>query len=274
MSFVITTSPIIENKTITQYIGPIISSEVFGVNVLSDITASFSDFFGGASGTYRSKLEDLKSAVISDLKSQAIRLKADAIIGFSIAFNEVSGKGKQMFMATATGTAVKLGYDRLEYARKMHELKLYHTEGILTDSEYKNEMEILKSNITNVVAIEAAALEAKMQRQEYSQVEESKRKEESEARMESERLEYQKKFADIFQIINDDFVKHKGDIGKLHISDIDNAIYDDIMPDGNISHYDLMRYFVAIGRADAACKFYIDKFNLTAQDAIQYLLAI
>lgn len=34
------------------------------------------------------------------------------------------------------------------------------------------------------------------------------------------------------------------------------------------------RYFVAIGRADAAAKFYVDKFNLPAQDALQYLLAI
>ena len=46
------------------------------------------------------------------------------------------------------------------------------------------------------------------------------------------------------------------------------------MPEGDISHYDVMRYFVAIGRADAAGKFYIDKFNLTAQDALQYLLAL
>ncbi len=47
-----------------------------------------------------------------------------------------------------------------------------------------------------------------------------------------------------------------------------------IMPKGEISHYDIMRYFVAIGRADAAAKFYVDKFNLPAQDALQYLLAI
>lgn len=46
------------------------------------------------------------------------------------------------------------------------------------------------------------------------------------------------------------------------------------MPKGEISHYDIMRYFVAIGRADAAAKFYVDKFNLPAQDALQYLLAI
>ena len=59
-----------------------------------------------------------------------------------------------------------------------------------------------------------------------------------------------------------------------HLKQIDTANYDDIMPKGEISHYDIMRYFVAIGRADAAAKFFVDKFNLPAQDALQYLLAI
>ena len=156
MSFIITTSPIIENRTITEYLGPIISNEVLGVNVISDSIASFSDFFGGSSGTYRGKLEDLKRTVLNDLRSQALR---DAIVGFSIAINEISGKGKQMFMATATGTAVKLGHNRLEFARKMHELTMFHNEGIFTDSEYEHEVDILKASVENVVAIESEKIE-------------------------------------------------------------------------------------------------------------------
>ena len=74
MNFIITTSPIIDNRTITEYLGPIISNEVLGVNVISDSIASFSDFFGGSSGTYRSKLEDLKKTVLNDLKNQAFQV--------------------------------------------------------------------------------------------------------------------------------------------------------------------------------------------------------
>ena len=159
MSFIITTSPIIENRTITEYLGPIISNEVLGVNVISDSIASFSDFFGGSSGTYRGKLEDLKRTVLNDLRSQALRQGADAIVGFSIAINEISGKGKQMFMATATGTAVKLGHNRLEFARKMHELTMFHNEGIFTDSEYEHEVDILKASVQNVVAIDSEKIE-------------------------------------------------------------------------------------------------------------------
>lgn len=281
MSFIITTSPIIENRTITEYLGPIISNEVLGVNVISDSIASFSDFFGGSSRTYRNKLEDLKRTVLDDLRNQALHLRADAIVGFNIAFNEISGKGKQMFMATATGTAVKLGHNRLEFARKMHELIMFHNEGIFSDSEYEHEVDNLKASVKNVVAIESKKIEEQKRleeiakkRYEEEHAEEIRRKEEAEAIREAERREYRNKHAEILKVIEKEFANHKGDIQKLHIEQIDSAAYDDIMPKGEIKHYDIMRYFVAIGRADAAAKFYVDKFNLSAQDALQYLLAI
>lgn len=281
MRFIITTSPIIENWTITDYLGPIISNEVLGVNFISDTIASISDCFGGTSGTYRRKLEELKRAVINDLKLQAINQGADAIVGFSISLNEISGKGKQMFMATATGTAVKLGHNRLEYARKMHELAMFHNEGIFSDSEYEHEVEILNSSVKNVVSIENEIIEEEKKakeiarkRYEEEHAEERKRREEAEAKIEAELLEYQNKHAAIIQVIQKEFANHKIDIQKLRIDQIISATYVDIMPEGDISHYDVMRYFVAIGRADAAGKFYIDKFNLTAQDALQYLLAL
>lgn len=281
MSFIITTSPIIENRTITEYLGPIISNEVLGVNVISDSIASFSDFFGGSSGTYRNKLENLKKTVLDDLRNQALNMGADAIVGFGIAFNEISGKGKQMFMATATGTAVKLGHNRLEFARKMHELTMFHNEGIFSDSEYEHEIDILKASVKNVVAIESEKVEEQKRleviakkRYEEEHAEEIRRKEEAEAKREAERREYRNKHGEILQVIENEFANHKGDIQKLHLEQIESASYDDIMPKGEISHYDIMRYFVAIGRADAAAKFYVDKFNLSAQDALQYLLAI
>lgn len=208
------------------------------------------------------------------MKNQAQNIGADAIVGFSIDFDEITGKGKQMFMATATGTAVKLGQNRMEYARKMHELIIFHNEGILTDTEYEHEVEILKASIQNVVAIENERNEELKKRYEKELAEKEKHKKEAEEKIEVERLEYQKKHTEILQIIDKEFMNHKEDIQKLDSEQINSATYDDILPKGEISHYDIMRYFVAIGRADAAGKFYVDKFNLSAQDALQYLLAI
>lgn len=281
MSFIITTSPIIDNREITEYLGPLISNEVLGVNVISDSIASFSDFFGGSSGTYRSKLEDLKNSVLNDLKNQATKRGADAIIGFSISFNEISGKGKQMFMATATGTAVKLGQNRLEYARKIHELKTFHNEGIFTDAEYEHEVDILKASVENIVAVESEevlkqkeAQEVARKRREEQLAEDQKRKEEFEASRKAERQEYYNQNAESLSVIEKGFAAHKEDIRNLSIEQINSATYDDILPEGEITFYDTMRYFIAIGRADAAGKFYIDKYGLSAQDALEYLSGI
>lgn len=281
MSFIITTSPLIENRTIVDYLGPVISNEVLGVNIISDSIASFSDFFGGTSGTYRNKLDDLKRRVLGDLKRQAVDKGADAIVGLNISFNEITGKGKQMFMATATGTAVKLGYNRLEYARKMHELKTFHDEGIFTDAEFEHEVKLLKLSIQNTVAIETERVEEQKKAREIAekeyeaaQAESLRRIKEADAQKEAERLEYQNKHAEILQIIENEFSKHKDEIKSLGIDQINSAKYDDILPKGDMSHYDIMRYFVSLGRADAAGKFYVDKFNLSAEDALQYLLAL
>ena len=80
---------------------------VIGTNVFSDLFASFTDFFGGRSGTYRDGLERIYNEAIKELKEKAIYLGANAIIGLSIDFDEIFGKDKSMFMVAATGTAVK-----------------------------------------------------------------------------------------------------------------------------------------------------------------------
>ena len=81
---------------------------MIGVNFFSDFVASFSDVFGGSSGTYQRKLDGIYREVINGLEKKAMQRNANAIIGLHIDFDEISGKGKQMFMATAIGTACKI----------------------------------------------------------------------------------------------------------------------------------------------------------------------
>lgn len=241
MSFIITTSPIIENHTIIEYLGPIISNEVLGVNVISDSIASFSDFFGGASGIYRSKLDDLKKTVLNDLRNQAIGLGADAIVGFNIAFNEISGKGKQMFMATATGTAVKLGQNRMEYARQMLELKTFLKEGVLSDSEYEHEVQRLNANMDNVVAIETKQIEK--QRKIAQEV--AKRNEEIARQMQEralqEKVEYDENISELTEYCGykkDDLIEvETGDMTTIDGFSKDGRIICTI--NGKVSYFDL-----------------------------------
>lgn len=111
-NILITTTNSVENASIEKYIELISSNVVIGANFFSDFAASFTDFFGGFSGTYQNKLQKLYTAVIEELKHKALNVGANAVVGLKIDFDEISGKGKSMFMVTAVGTAVKISYNQ------------------------------------------------------------------------------------------------------------------------------------------------------------------
>lgn len=52
----VVTTNTIDGGRITRYIDAVCASTVVGTNVFSDFAASFTDFFGGRSGTYKRKL--------------------------------------------------------------------------------------------------------------------------------------------------------------------------------------------------------------------------
>ena len=107
-NFMVVTTDTIEGMPIQKCIGVICANTVVGTNIFSDIAASFSDFFGGRSGSYKKKLDRLYEDVIKELKRKAKDLGANGIVGLKIDFDEISGKDKSMFMVSASGTACVL----------------------------------------------------------------------------------------------------------------------------------------------------------------------
>lgn len=105
---IITTTNNIEGAEITQYIRLVSTNVVIGTNFFSDFAASFTDFFGGRSTTYQHKLDDVYQNAMHEIEQKAISIGADAVVGLKMDFNEISGKGKTMFMVSAVGTAVKI----------------------------------------------------------------------------------------------------------------------------------------------------------------------
>ena len=112
--FIITVTNNIEGCPIEKYFDPICSNVVIGTNIFSDLTASLSDIFGGFSGTYQNKLETIYEKATASLKEKAVDLGANAIIGFSVDFDEISGGGKSMFMISASGTACIIKHAKKE----------------------------------------------------------------------------------------------------------------------------------------------------------------
>lgn len=91
---------------IVEYVDIVSAQIVIGTGVFSDLFAELTDFMGGNSDSYEKQLKQLNNKALSNLSEQAKSLNANAVVGIKLDYDEISGKGKQMFMLTATGTAV------------------------------------------------------------------------------------------------------------------------------------------------------------------------
>jgi uncharacterized protein YbjQ (UPF0145 family) len=87
----------------------IISAEfAVGMGLLTDVFNAWRDVFGGRSKSYQNALKDARKAVLQELRREAHALGADAVLGVSLDYSEISGGGKSMLFLVASGTAVKL----------------------------------------------------------------------------------------------------------------------------------------------------------------------
>ncbi|MCR4674870.1 MAG: putative heavy metal-binding protein [Lachnospiraceae bacterium] len=100
-----TTTPSIEGHEISEYKGIVFGEVVAGVNVIKDMVAGLSNFFGGRSGTYEEELIQARQNAIAEMEQRAAALGANAVIGVDIDY-EVLGTDNGMLMVTASGTAV------------------------------------------------------------------------------------------------------------------------------------------------------------------------
>ena len=69
--------------------------------------------FGGRSKSYQNALKDARIAVLNELRREATMLGADAVIGVSLDYSEISGGGKSTMFLVASGTAVRLAQSTL-----------------------------------------------------------------------------------------------------------------------------------------------------------------
>lgn len=105
---ILTTTPTVEGRTITEYKGVVFGEVIAGVNFLRDLAASIRNLVGGRSGSYEEELIQARTQAINEMAERARALGADAVVGIDIDY-EVLGENNGMLMVTASGTAVKLG---------------------------------------------------------------------------------------------------------------------------------------------------------------------
>ena len=104
---IVTTTPSVEGRRITEYKGVVFGEVIAGVNFVKDFVAGLSNFFGGRSGTYEEELINARQQALAEMEQRAAQLGADAVVGVDIDY-EVLGADNCMLMVTASGTAVRL----------------------------------------------------------------------------------------------------------------------------------------------------------------------
>ena len=101
----VTTTPSVEGKRITKYLGLVTGEAILGANVFKDVFAGIRDIVGGRSATYEKELRRAQEIAITELESRAQQLGANAVVGVDLDY-EVLGANNGMLMVSASGTAV------------------------------------------------------------------------------------------------------------------------------------------------------------------------
>jgi uncharacterized protein YbjQ (UPF0145 family) len=104
---IVTTTPGIDGREVTRYLGIVTGEAILGTNIFRDIFAGIRDIVGGRSATYEKALQDGRELAISQMTDRAQALGATAVIGVDLDY-EVLGQANGMLMVTASGTAVAL----------------------------------------------------------------------------------------------------------------------------------------------------------------------
>ena len=98
------TTPTLEGKTISQYLGVVTGEAILGANIVKDILAGITDIIGGRSAAYEKELGKARVIAFEEMDEQANDLGANAILGIDLDYETVGGGS--MLMVAISGTAV------------------------------------------------------------------------------------------------------------------------------------------------------------------------
>ena len=102
----LTTTPNIQGREITQYFGIVSGETIIGANLFKDFFAGIRDIVGGRASSYESVLREAKESALQEMSDQAARMGANAVIGIDLDYETVGANGS-MLMVTAAGTPVR-----------------------------------------------------------------------------------------------------------------------------------------------------------------------
>ncbi|HBO39137.1 MAG TPA: hypothetical protein DD638_10810 [Pasteurellaceae bacterium] len=103
---IITTTNTVEGKQIIEYKGLVFGEVVAGSNFIRDFFAGITDIIGGRSGAYENRLSRGREEALTEIRDNARKLGANAVVGVEVNYTTITSESKSMFMIVASGTAV------------------------------------------------------------------------------------------------------------------------------------------------------------------------
>ena len=104
---IVTTTPSVEGRKITEYRGIVTGEAIMGANIFKDLFAGIRDIVGGRSAAYEKELRKARSIALAELEEAAAEVGGNAVVGVDIDY-ETLGQAGGMFMVSVSGTAVVL----------------------------------------------------------------------------------------------------------------------------------------------------------------------
>lgn len=106
-SIVLTTEAFPQGLKVTERIEVVTAECAFGMNIFKDLFAGVRDIVGGRSEAVQKTLRDSRQVALYELKKEAHRVGANAVVGVDLDYVELASVGN-MILLVASGTAVKI----------------------------------------------------------------------------------------------------------------------------------------------------------------------
>jgi uncharacterized protein YbjQ (UPF0145 family) len=104
---IVVTTPSLEGRRITRYLGLVSGDAILGANIFKDFFAGIRDIVGGRSAAYEQELRKAKTIALEEMQAEAEQMGANAVVAVDLDYETLQvGSGGGMLMVSASGTAV------------------------------------------------------------------------------------------------------------------------------------------------------------------------
>jgi uncharacterized protein YbjQ (UPF0145 family) len=87
---IVVTTPSLEGRRITAYLGLVSGEAILGANIFRDFFAGIRDIVGGRSAAYEEELRKAKAIALDEMEQEAERLGGNAVVGVDLDYETIS----------------------------------------------------------------------------------------------------------------------------------------------------------------------------------------